>query len=77
MNPLWFIAKAAGITIIAVAGINHLMKTLAPRPSNLIGGAVHFRKAVDEFGKGLDTVFFGPEHLETKKTKEASKIPID
>lgn len=77
MNPLWFIAKAAGITIITVAGINHLMKTLSPRPSNLTGGAVHFRRAVNEFGKGLSTVFFGQEPLETKKPKEASKIPID
>jgi len=76
MNPIWFFAKAAGVTIIAAAGINHLRKTVSFKSSDLIAGAVHFRRGADEFGKGLSTILFGPELLETKP-KEASKIPID
>jgi len=77
MTPLWFFAKAAGITLIAVAGINHLMKKFSPKPSDLIAGTMHFRKGIDEFQKGFSTVFFGTEPPESTKPKEASRIPID
>jgi len=77
MNPLWFFAKAAGITLIAVAGINHFMKKFSPKPSDLIAGTMHFRKGGEEFQKGFNMVFFGPEPPESRKPKEGSRIPID
>ncbi|MBI4962885.1 MAG: hypothetical protein HY913_06395 [Desulfomonile tiedjei] len=77
MNPLWLFTKAAGITLVAVAGMSYLIKQLAPKPSDLITGAVHFRKGVEEFQKGFTTVLFGSGPQDLKKTKEASKIPID
>lgn len=81
MNPVWFIVRAAGIALITVASATLLMKKFAPKPSNLVAGAIHFKKALDEFQKGARTVFFGPPEPTTPETtaarKESGRIRIE
>ncbi|MBM3299822.1 MAG: hypothetical protein FJY85_07690 [Deltaproteobacteria bacterium] len=81
MNPLWFIAKLGGIALITTAGAILLMKKLAPPPSNLIAGALHFKKGMDEFQKGLQTMMFGPPGAAgpeaARERKESGRIRID
>lgn len=77
MNPVRFLVRAAGMTLVTLGGINHLKKKLSPRPSNLMAAAVHFRKGVEEFQTGLSKVLFGSGAELSKKPKESSRIPID
>ncbi len=80
MSPLWFFTRAAGVALLTVAGVTLVVEKFTPRPSDLIAGAIHFRKGINEFQKGVSTILFGspvPSAEEAAKAREASRIPID
>lgn len=77
MNPLWFVTRAAGIALITIGGTSLLIKKLAPKPSDLVAGAVHFGRGLEEFRKGCTAVIFGADAAGAAKPKEATKIPIE
>jgi hypothetical protein len=81
MNPLWFIMKTGSIALITTAGAMLMMKKLAPKPSNLFAGAIHFKKAMEECQKGFQTMLFGPPESTTpeaaKARKESARIRIE
>jgi hypothetical protein len=80
MNPFWLMARVAGVAFIAAAGVNVLIKQLAPKSSDLVAGTIHFRKGIEEIQKGFSTILFGteeasPEHA--KEAREARRIVIE
>ncbi len=82
MNPLWLIAKVGGIALITVVGgATLLVEKLTPKPSNLVAGTIHFRKAMREFGKGLKIMVFGLPEATTPEIaaarKESGRIRIE
>jgi hypothetical protein len=77
MNPFWFVTRAAGIALITIGGTSLLIKKLTPKPSDLVAGAVHFGRGLEEFRKGCNAVIFGADAAATGKSKEATKIPIE
>jgi hypothetical protein len=80
MSPLLFFARVAGVALLTVAGITLVMEKLCPTSSDLVAGAIHFRKGMNEFQKGATTILFGsttPTAEEAAKEKEAARIPID
>jgi hypothetical protein len=80
MNPIWFIVRTAGIALITAGGATLMMKKLAPKASDLVAGAIHFKKALNEFQKGARTILFGPPEPTTpeaiKARKESARIRI-
>jgi hypothetical protein len=80
MSPLLLIAKVAGVALIAAAGTALVLEKLCPKPSDLVEGAIHFRKGLNEFQAGITTILFGsatPSAEETARQREAARIPID
>jgi hypothetical protein len=80
MSPLLFIARVAGVALLTAAGVALALEKLCPKPSDLVAGAIHFRNGMNEFQKGVTTIFFGsatPSAEETASQREAARIPID
>jgi hypothetical protein len=80
MNAFWLFTRIAGMAFITAAGVTLLVKKLAPKPDDLVTGAIHFRKGFEEFQKGVTTVLFGsnePSPEEMKKERESRRIPIE
>ena len=80
MSPLLLIAKVAGVALLAAAGTALVLEKLCPKPSDLVEGAIHFRKGMNEFQAGVTTILFGsatPSTEETARQREAARIPID
>lgn len=80
MTPLLFVARVAGIALLTATGLALVLEKLCPCPSDLVAGAIHFRKGFSEFQKGASTILFGsatPSAAETARQREASRIPID
>ena len=81
MNPFWFAVKVGGMALVTCAGLAFLARKLTPKPSDIIAGAVHFKKGMDEFQKGVSAVLFGaqqPASPETEKQRRASaRIAIE
>jgi hypothetical protein len=80
MNALWFIVRAGTTALITVIGGTIMMKKLTSKPSNLAAGAMHFKKGINEFQKGVRTILFGPPELDSpeaiKARKESARIRI-
>ncbi len=80
MNPFWFVAKVAGVAVFTAAASAIVLKKLAPGPSDLLAGAIHFRNSLAEFQKGVSAVLFGAGDATGKQKeekRESSRIPID
>jgi hypothetical protein len=80
MSPLLFIARVAGVALLTAAGMALVLEKLCPKPSNLVAGAIHFRKGMNELQQGVTTILFGsatPSAEETARQREAARIPID
>lgn len=80
MNPFVFAARVAGVTLLTAGGLTLFMMRRAPRKSELITGAAHFRRGFDEFQKGFRTILFGsgdPSPEEVRKERESSRVAID
>ena len=52
MSPLLFFAKVAGVALLTAAGTALVLEKLCPKPSDLVEGAIHFRKGMNEFQTG-------------------------
>ena len=80
MNPIWFVTRFAGVTILTAAGLTLLFSKAAPKPSDLIEGAAHFRSGVAEFRKAFLSILGGSPDTPAQKTgrdKKASRIEIE
>jgi hypothetical protein len=80
MSLLFSFARVTGVALFTAAGITLIMEKLCPRPSDLVAGAIHFRKGMDEFQKGITTILFGSTTTSAEqaaKEREAARIPID
>jgi hypothetical protein len=80
MNPLWFITRFAGVTILTTAGLALLLSKAHPKPSDLMAGAAHFRSGMEEFRKAFHSVIGGSSDASSQKTrrdKKASRIEIE
>jgi len=80
MSPLLLVARVAGVALLTAAGVALVLEKLCPKPSDLVAGAIHFRKGMNEFQKGVTTILFGsatPSAEETARQREAARIPID
>lgn len=80
MNPLWFITRFAGVTILTAAGMALLFSKAHPKPSDLMAGAAHFRSGMDEFRKAFLSIVGGSPDASAKKStkeKKASRIEIE
>jgi membrane-anchored protein YejM (alkaline phosphatase superfamily) len=81
MNPLWFVARTAGVMLITAGGICYLaQKKLLPKTNDFATGAIHFQKGFNEFQKGFSTLLFGAQGKspeEAKKEREAARIRIE
>ena len=81
MNPFWYCMRVGMFAAVTAAGTAMIAKKLCPKPRDLIAGAIHFKKGMDEFQKGLVTVFLGSPEAEdaeaAEKRKESSRIPIE
>lgn len=81
MNPFWYAMRVGTFALVTAAGTALIAKKLCPKPRDLLAGAVHFKKGMDEFQKGLTTIFLGSPEAEDAKTagqrKASSRIPIE
>jgi hypothetical protein len=80
MNPAWFVVRLAGAAVLTAAGVTLVLKYFCPKPSDLVAGALHFRKGFEEFQKGLAVMFplGGSQSAdEANKQREATRIPIE
>jgi hypothetical protein len=80
MNPFWLFTRVAGIALITVAGVSLIARRIAPKPDDLVTGAIHFRKSFEEFQKGVTSVLFGssePSSEDLRKERESRRIPIE
>jgi hypothetical protein len=80
VNPFWLLVRVAGISFFAAAGTALLFKNYLPKASDVMAGAIHFRKGLDEFRKGFTTIASGaagPSSEETKKTRESTRVLIE
>lgn len=80
MAPWQILARVAGMALLTAGGVMYLSKKAFPKPDDIVEGAVHFKKGMSEFQKGLETVLLGksketPE--EAKKKREAGRIEIE
>lgn len=80
MNPFWLLVKIAGVSFFAAAGTALLFKDYLPKTSDVVAGAIHFRKGLDEFWKGVSTIACGtpgPSPEEAKKARESTRVVIE
>jgi hypothetical protein len=80
MSPFLFTARIAGVALLTAAGLAVVLGKLCPKPSDLVAGAVHFKKGLNEFQMGVTAILFGstaPSAEETARQREAARIPID
>lgn len=78
--PFRFATKVVITAALAVGGLSLLGMRVFPKPSDLMAGAVHFKKALEEFQKGFTAVVFGATAGApgvSKKEREANRILID
>ncbi|MFC1834373.1 hypothetical protein ACFL2Q_06530 [Thermodesulfobacteriota bacterium] len=80
MGPVLAFVRFAGAAFITSAALALAAKKLMPKPSDVVAGAVHFKKGMEEFQRGIELTFFGasePSQEEIKKKKESSRVLID
>jgi hypothetical protein len=80
MNPVWFVTRVAGVTILTAAGMSLLVSKAAPKPTDLIAGAAHFRSGMTEFRKAFESILGVSPDTQAKKNardKNASRIEIE
>ena len=80
MNPLWFITRFAGVTILTASGMALLLSKAHPKPSDLMAGAAHFRSGMEEFRKAFLSIVGGSPDTPSQKSareKKASRIEIE
>lgn len=81
MNPFWFAVRVGGMALVTFVGTAFLVKKLCPKPADLMAGAMHFKKGVEEFQKGFSSVFLGTADTSDpeaqKKRRESSRIHIE
>ncbi len=80
MNPLLFAARVGGVALLTAAGITLVLEKVRPSSSDLAAGAIHLRRGIDEFQKGITVILFGskiPSAQAAAKQREAARIPID
>ena len=80
MFPVRLFVKVVGTAFITAGALALLSKKFAPSASDVMAGALHFKKGCEEFHKGMSTVLFGssgPTEEDLKERKEASRITIE
>ena len=80
MSPVKLFFKVAGSAFITAGALVLLSKKFAPSSSDVMTGAIHFKKGFEEFYKGMSTVLFGtsgPSEEDQRKRKETSRIMIE
>ncbi|MFZ5867495.1 MAG: hypothetical protein ACOYXY_16545 [Thermodesulfobacteriota bacterium] len=80
MDTLKILARVAGTAFLAAGAVTLVARKVLPKPSDVMTGATHFRKGLQEFQSGFRTVFFGtpmPDEEEVRQKKEAARIPIE
>lgn len=80
MNPVWFFTRFAGVTILTAAGLALLVSKAAPKSSDLMVGAAHFRSGIEEFRKAFLSILGGSPDTPAQKTgkdKQATRIEIE
>lgn len=81
MNPFWLAVKVGGLALVTAAGTAILVKRLFPKPEDLMAGAMHFKRGVEEFQRGFTSVFLGTDDASDaeaqKKRRESSRIRIE
>lgn len=80
MNPFWLVTRVAGAALLTAAAGTMVLKRLSSGSPDMVAGAIHFRKGMEEFQKGLSAVFLGTSDADAEKAREAresSRIPIE
>lgn len=80
MSLFNFAMKIVIASALAAGAFTMIGARLLPKPSDLMAGALHFRKAFDELQKGCSAVVFGATAGlpgDVKKQREANRIAID
>jgi hypothetical protein len=80
MHPIWFIARIAGLAFLTAAAATYVARKSLPTGPDLTAAAVHFGKSLEEFGKGLSSIFVGtrrPSPDEARKAREETRITIE
>jgi hypothetical protein len=79
MNPILFTVRVAGVALLTAGGVALIMGKAMSRSSDMVAGALHFKRGLVEFQKGFESVFLGTEEPsleEVKKKREAGRIEI-
>ncbi|MGC8659008.1 MAG: hypothetical protein ACP5U1_08035 [Desulfomonilaceae bacterium] len=80
MNFFWALLRTTAVAAVTVGGIRFLMKQISPNSSDLVSGAIHFQKGMEEFQKGVSSIFCGSsghDKTDLKKKQELTRIPIE
>ncbi|MFH0958838.1 MAG: hypothetical protein V1897_09065 [Pseudomonadota bacterium] len=80
MNFIWPLLRIAGVAVLTVGGITLLIRKISPDSSDLVSGAIHFQKGLEEFKKGFCSILCSPNgsrSQDPKKKRELTRIPID
>lgn len=80
MTPFWFAMKVGAMVVVTAAGTAFVVKRLCPKPSDVVAGAIHLKRGMTEFQKGISTMFLGESRKDPeaeKLRKESARIHID
>lgn len=80
MYSVRIIARVAGAAFLTAGLLTVVARSAIPKSSDVMAGAIHFKKGLEEFQKGCMTVLFGAPGAsdeEKKRRKEESRIVIE
>jgi len=82
MNPFFFFVKVSTVAFVTAAGTAIVLKKLCPNQRDLVAGAIHFKKGLEELHRGFRTIFSGsPQGAEKARAlaerKASGRIPIE
>lgn len=77
MNPLFFMTKVMGITIVAAAGASYFWKKFGPNPEDVMAGMIHLKKSAEEFQKGFEKILGMESGSSSKAERDSKRIPIE
>lgn len=81
MSAIFNVIKLAGFAAVMIIGAGMVIRKASPNQSDLITGAIHFRKGINEIGKAFSTILFGSEAeadpAAKEKERESKRIIIE
>jgi|GEM_PF-1089833 len=80
MESHGIVTRLVGAAFLVAGAMTLVVRKALPKPSDVMTGAAHFKRGLQDFQSGFRSVFFGPpmpDEKEARQKKEAARIPIE